>query len=80
MQPNPKIQHLVEEHSVGFGRNSGLMQNNRESKKYELWEKSIFRQLATKIANFADIRQNNSVFRQKTCILKLSVMRNHEFY
>ena len=45
-----------------FQRNSVLMRNNREFKKYELRKKSIFWQLDTKIANFADVRRNNSVF------------------
>ena len=40
--------------------NSVLTQNNREFKKNELRKKSIFQQLGTKIAKFADIRRNNN--------------------
>ena len=34
-------------------------------KKYKLWKKSIFRQLNTEVANFANIKQNNTIFAQK---------------
>ena len=42
--------------------NSTLMQNDRGFENYQLPKKFIFQQL---VANFADIRRNNSIARQK---------------
>ena len=69
----------------GFWRNNiAFTLNDHEFERYQLQEKFIFWQLVAKTANFADIKQNNSVFTQKkkkqTRILKLSLMRNHECY
>ena len=41
------------------------MQNEHKFQNYQLQKKFIFRQLVKKIVNFADIRQNNSVFMEK---------------
>ena len=39
--------------------------NDYGFKKYQLRKKFIFWQLVAKIANFTDIRQNNSIFAKK---------------
>ena len=43
-------------------------------------KKSIFWQLGTKIANFANIKGNNSVFTPMKKKIKLSVAKNDAFY
>ena len=48
---------------AGFQRiNSALMQNDHRFKNYQLQMKFIFQQL---VSNFTNIRQQNSIFRQK---------------
>ena len=48
-----------------FGKISVLTQSDSGFKKYELWKKSIFQQLNREVANFANIKQNNTIFAQK---------------
>ena len=81
MQKELRFQNR-EKYRIFWRNNSAFMQSDHEFKKYQLWKKYIFWQLGTKIANFADIWQNNSVFTQKKkwAFLKLSVTGNHEFY
>ena len=62
----------------------------RNFKNINCRKNSYYGILVSKIANFADIKQNDSVFMQnktnkikqtkKTCILKFLVVRNNEIY
>ena len=56
----PNISYFI----VFQRNNSVIMKNNHGFKKYQLWIKFIFQQLVAKIANFSNIRWNNSVFMQ----------------
>ena len=70
--------------AVFWQNNSLFKQNDGGFKKYHLWKSSYSCNLllVQKIANFANIKQNNGVFMQKekqVHILKLSVVANHKF-
>ena len=65
MQFDQKIRNLIAKYYVLYRlseNNIVFRKNDRGFKKYQLHKKFIYRQLISKIGNFDDIRQNNSVF------------------